>query len=324
MSVFDSRTNFKPFDYPEVEGYRDAINNAFWLVTKWDFAADVQDYKVNMTLAEQTALKNSLLAISQVEVDVKKFWGSLGTRFPRAEFDQVGTTFAESEIRHANAYSELLQVLGFNADFQTLSDKPAIQGRVAYLKKHIRNSATASNEKYALTLTLFSLLVENVSLFSQFLVVKSFNKYRNILKDVDNVIQDTAKEERVHAMFGTYLVNLIKAESPEWFDTEFYEAVTKAAKAAYTAECAIIDWIFEEGDLPYLTKDLVKEFVKYRIDESIVSVGGTPIFGEYSEDLEELRWFDEETYVSVQVDFFHKKSVEYTKHSRSYKAEDLF
>ena len=53
--------------------------------------------------------------------------------------------------------------------------------------------------------------VEYVSLFSQFLIVKSFNKHMNVLKDIDNVVQATQKEEVIHALFGVFLVLAVLA-----------------------------------------------------------------------------------------------------------------
>src|SRR4051812_29389852 len=114
MGIFDKRLAFKPFEYPEILKYKDAINHSYWLVSEWNFVSDIQDFRVCLSDKERNAIKNALLAISQIEVSVKKFWGKLGDRFPKSEFDQVGITFGESEVRHADAYSHLLQVLDLN------------------------------------------------------------------------------------------------------------------------------------------------------------------------------------------------------------------
>src|ERR1700743_908408 len=110
MSVFDKRVAFKPFEYPELTQYKDAINHAYWLVSEWNFVSDINDFAIRLDEVEKSVIKNTLLAISQIEVSVKKFWTKLGDRFPKAEFEQVGVTFGESEVRHADAYSHLLQI----------------------------------------------------------------------------------------------------------------------------------------------------------------------------------------------------------------------
>lgn len=324
MSIFDKRVAFKPFEYPEILQYKDAIRHSYWIHTEWNFISDIHDFNVNLSELEKNTIKNALLAISQIEVAVKDFWTNLGNRFPKSEFKQVGVTFGESEVRHSDAYSHLLEVLGLNDDFNQLLQNPVIQGRVDYLSKYLKGASENSNENYTLTLTLFSIFIENVSLFSQFLIIKSFNKYRNILKDIDNVVQATQKEEVIHALFGVYVIKLIQKEFPDWLNEDFYAKLYRACKKAYEAECNIIDWIFEKGELSFLPKDLVKEFIKERFNQSLEMIGAEKVFEVDQGKIEILKWFDDEIYAEVNTDFFHKKPVTYTKKSQAIQAEDLF
>lgn len=324
MSIFDKRIAFKPFEYPEILEYKDAINHSYWLVSEWNFISDIQDFNVQLNPSEKNVVKNTLLAISQIEVSVKKFWTKLGDRFPKAEFEQVGVTFGESEVRHADAYSHLLQVLGLNDDFAVLLENPVIQGRVDYLSKYLKGASDNSNESYTLTLTLFSIFIENVSLFSQFLIIKSFNKYKNILKDVDNVVQATQQEEALHAKLGAYIVNQVKKEFPEWFNEHFYAKLYRACKKAYESECKIIDWIFEDGELSFLPKELVYEFIKDRFNESMLMVGGEKVFEVDNDKLAKIAWFNDEIYGETNVDFFYKKPTTYSKFMKSVNDNDLF
>lgn len=324
MSIFDKRTAFKPFEYPELVEYKNAINHSYWLVSEWNFISDIHDFSVKLDDKQKNVIKNAMLAISQIEISVKKFWTKLGDRFPKAEFEQVGVTFGESEVRHADAYSHLLQVLGLNNEFDQLLQNPVIQGRVDYLTKYLKGASDNSNEMYTLTLALFSIFIENVSLFSQFVVIKSFNKHLNVLKDIDNVVQATQKEEVIHALLGVYLINQIKKEFPDWFNEDFYAKLHRACKKAYESECKIIDWIFEKGELDFLTKDTVKEFIKNRFNESLEMIGAEKVFEIDQEKLKSVKWFSDEIYAEVNTDFFHKKPVTYSKKVKSIKSEDLF
>jgi ribonucleoside-diphosphate reductase beta chain len=323
MGIFDKRSEFKPFEYPDVLKFKDAINHSYWLVSEWNFISDIHDFR-SLSENDKNVIKNTLMAISQIEVSVKKFWSKLGDTFPKAEFDQVGITFGESEIRHADAYSHLLEVLNLNDDFILLLQNPVIQGRVEYLTKYLKRASDNSNENFTLILALFSLFIENVSLFSQFLIIKSFNKKLNILKDIDNVIQATQKEETLHALFGVEIIKIVRNEFPEWFNEDFYQKIYRASKKAYNAESAIIDWIFEMGEVSFLPKDNIKEFIKERFNKSITMIGGKPVFDVDEEKIKELKWFDEEILSSVSVDFFHKKSTSYSKKTQPITGEDLF
>jgi len=89
---------------------KDAIRNSYWVHTEFNFSGDVQDFKVNTTPAEKTVIKRTMLAIAQIEVQVKTFWSDIYEEMPKAEIGSVGMTFAESEVRHMDAYSHLLDV----------------------------------------------------------------------------------------------------------------------------------------------------------------------------------------------------------------------
>lgn len=324
MSIFEKRAAFKPFEYPEVIKFVDAINHSYWLHSEWNFISDIQDFNTRLSDKEKNAIKNALLAISQIEVSVKSFWGKVGDKIPKPEFNAVGVTFAESEVRHERAYSHLLEVLDLNHDFEVLLQNPVIQGRVDYLTKYLKGAADNSKEAYTLALTLFSLFIENVSLFSQFLLIKSFNKYRNILKDIDNVVQATQQEETLHAKFGAFIVNQIKEEYPEWFDEEFYAKIKRACLKAFDAESKIIDWIFEQGDLDFISANDLKEFIKDRFNKSLDMIGCERIFEVNEDNMNKFLWFYEEINSTANIDFFNKKSVNYSKKLQSITAEDLF
>ena len=90
--------------------------------TEFNFTSDIQDFKSRLSEVEKNAIKNTMLAISQIEVAVKSFWGDLYHRMPKPEIGSVGATFAEIEVRHADAYSHLLEILGLNKEFKELKE----------------------------------------------------------------------------------------------------------------------------------------------------------------------------------------------------------
>ncbi len=324
MSIFNKRVNIKPYEYPVAMKFVDAINDCFWVHRKWNFEADVQDYKVSMSNVERSAIKNTLLAVAQIEANVKMFWPRIHDIFPKAEFAAVGLTFGESEVRHERTYSHLLTKLGLDEAFQKLIEEPVIQRRIDYLNKYLGNATTNNKQLYTLTLALFSLFIENVSLFSQFAIIKSFNKHRNMLKDIDNAVMETQREEILHGLFGVYLLGEIKKENPDWFDDEFVKKIKRACKKSYDAESAIIDWIFEEGELDYIPKTGLDEFLKFRYNDTLKMIGIEPIFEIDDNKLEPLRWYIEYTNNQVSVDFFYKETPNYTKNTNSVTEDDLF
>lgn len=322
--IFKQRINLKPYEYPQLIEYQHAIQHSYWLHTEFNYTSDIQDFKTNVTDVERNAIKNAMLAIAQVEVAVKNFWGDLHNRMPKPEVGAVGATFASNEVIHHDAYSHLLEILGLNNEFEKIKDIPALYQRVKYLTDSTKLAKSESNRDFTLSLILFSLFTEHVSLFSQFLIIMAFNKHKNIFKGISNVIEATSKEEQIHGLFGIELVNIIKEENPEWFDETMENEIIEASKEAYRSEEAVIDWIYEQGDLDFLPKEVVKEFVKDRLNNSLESLGYEKIFETDEELLEGTEWFSDEILATKHVDFFVKRSVNYTKRNQSFDASDLF
>lgn len=323
-NIFEKRTTLKPYEYPELIDFVDAINHSYWLHSEFSYNSDIQDFKVNLSVVERSVVTNAMLAISQIEVNVKRFWSNLYNQFPKPEFDMLGVSFGESEIRHLRAYANLLELLGLNEAFEKLIEEPVIQGRIDYLEKYLKNASSNNKEQYILTLTLFSLFIENVSLFSQFLIIKSFNKEKNLFKGIDNVIQATRSEEDLHAKAGAYIISLVKKQSPEIFTQEFYDTITRACKKAFLAEEKIVDWIFQNGEIDFLPKNVVIEFLKDRFNKSLEMIGANKIYYVNTELLKQVAWFDVETLSNTHTDFFVKTPTNYTKKAQSITSDDLF
>jgi ribonucleoside-diphosphate reductase beta chain len=152
----------------------------------------------------------------------------------------------------------------------------------------------------------------------------SFNKYKNIFKGISNAVEATSKEEQIHGMFGIDLINIIRNEHPEWFDEEHRETVRMMCVEAYQAESAIVDWIFEEGELEFLPKAEVKEFIKHRLNNSLRSIGMSAVFSVDEALIDKTEWFNDEVIATKHVDFFDKRSINYSKRQSSVTSDDLF
>ena len=320
--IFRKRAALKPYEYPQLVEYTDAIRHSYWVHTEFNYSSDIQDMKVKMKPQEVEIVKKAMLAISQIEVAVKTFWSKIGDRFPKPEVAAVGITFGESEVRHADAYSNLIEIMGLNEEFEKVVEVPAMKKRIAYLEQSI--GAPADDKDYFHKIILFSMFVENVSLFSQFLIMMAFNKHKNVLKGISNAVEATSKEEDIHARFGFELVNIIREENPEWFDKDSNAEVNRLCRDAFKAESAIVDWIYDDYDLDFLPKATVKEFLKHRFNQSLKAIDMKPLYEVDEEAVRSTDWFVEEILSTKNVDFFVKRSTAYSKKTKAFTEDDLF
>ena len=323
-NIFEPRENILPYEYPSLLEFKDAIRHSYWIDTEYNFTTDIDDFKTKVSDQEREAIKRTMLAIAQIEVNVKTFWADLYKRMPITEVGDVGMTFAESEVRHKDAYARLLRILGLEEEFKTVVDIPAIKGRINYLKKYLDGSRSRDNKMYTKSVLLFSLFIEHVSLFSQFLIMMSFNKEKNLFKGISNVVEATSKEEDIHGNFGVEIINIIKSENPDWFAEDFSNLIYSACNKAYIAECGILDWIFEQGELEFLPKETIKQFIMNRFNNSLKKIGMEPHFEIDSNLLASTKWFDVEVTATKEGDFFYKKQIDYNKKSKSITEDDLF
>lgn len=324
MGIFDKRISYKPFEYPEIMQFIEAINRSFWVHSEVDFTADIQDFHSQLYLHEKNAIKNALLAIAQIEVSVKTFWGNLYNHLPKPEFNGLGATFAECEFRHSEAYSRLLEVLGYNDEFLNVVEIPAVKRRIDFLTEVLKHANSETPKEYVSSLLLFSILIENVSLFSQFAIILSFTRFKGFMKNVSNIIAWTSVDEQIHANAGIFLINKIREEQPNLLTDSDIDKIYELVDESLELENDILDWIFELGEIDKVSKENLLNFMKYRVDDSLKKIGMQSKYNITSEQYKPMVWFEEEVFANSLDDFFAKRPVDYTKHDKSITANDLF
>lgn len=324
MGIFDKRISYKPFEYPEVLQFIEAINKSFWVHSEVDFTADIQDFHSQLEPHEKNAVKHALLAIAQIEVSVKTFWGNLYQHLPKPELNGLGATFAECEFRHSEAYSRLLEVLGYNDEFLSVVEIPAVKKRIHFLSNVLKNANSTTPKEYVSSLLLFSILIENVSLFSQFAIILSFTRFKGYMKNVSNIIAWTSVDEQIHANAGIYLINKIREEQPDLLTDQDIEEIYQLIDESLKVESEILDWIFELGEIDHVSKENLLHFMRYRVDDSLKKISMPTRYNVSEEEYKPMVWFEEEVFANSLDDFFAKRPVDYTKHDKSITANDLF
>lgn len=313
MGIFDEQIARKPNKYLWADEFSDTMHDGFWTVREFSFSSDVQDFKVVLTDQEREIIVKTLSAIGQIEIAVKKFWAKLGDNLPHPSISDLGFVLANTEVIHNRAYEKLLEVLGLEDVFEENLKLDIINGRVNYLQKYNHKYYKDSKKQYVYAIILFSLFIENVSLFSQFYIILWFGRYKNVLKDTTQQVNYTKNEELIHAKVGIKIINTIKKEYPELFDQELQDRVLHEANEAFEAESKIIDWIVGDFKDQRISGDVLKEFIKSRINDSLKDIGYKKLFKIDKNLARDFEWMDEEVLGNNSTDFFHQRPVDYSK-----------
>ena len=116
----------------------------------------------------------------------------------------------------------------------------------------------------------------------------------------------------------------MQKENPDWFTKNYHESIQQMCKDAFEAESEVVDWIFENGELDFLPKAVVNEFLKNRFNNSLESIGIEKVFDVDQDLVSQTEWFDDEIIGTKHGDFFVKRSINYSKKTQSITSDDLF
>lgn len=323
MPLFTPQISRKPNLYPWTEEFINRIWAGFWTVNEFTFQGDLGQFHSELSEEEKGIITRTLCSIGQVEIAVKRFWAGLGDNLPHPCMSDLGYALANSEVIHNKAYERLLEVLGLERMFEEYLKVPALANRVTHLRQYL-TPTFPSHQQYIYSTILFTLFIENVSLFSQFYIILWFNRFKNVLKDTAQQVQYTRNEEALHAQVGIKLINTFKEEYPEFFTPLLQSTIQKNLLDCMQGELALIQWIIGDYSQPSLSFPILSTYIQNRANESLTAIGFTPIFPTQKENLPLIRWMDEELLGNNMTDFFHKRPVEYAKKGQAFNREDLF
>lgn len=320
--LFNEQVARKPNLYPWTDDFIHAITSSPWTVNEFSFQSDFDQFKTELTDQERQVIVRTLSAIGQIEIAVKDFWANLGRNLRHPSIKDLGYVMAYTEVIHNQAYERLLEVLGLESVFEENLKEEVVRNRVNYLRKHAQRVYEDDRKQYIYSIILFTLFVENVSLFSQFYTVLWFNRYRNVLKDTAQQVQYTKNEETLHAQIGIKIINTLRAEYPELFDDELIARIHEECAEAFKAESRLIDWMIGDFSDDRINAQILKFYVSDRLHDSLQAIGITPQFDHFG--LQETAWMDEEVFGTNKTDFFHKNPVDYSENDRSFDPKDIF
>jgi len=322
--LFEEQVSRKPNLYPWTQDFIDAIWESFWTPNEFNFRSDYSQFHSELTDVERGVIIRTLSAIGQIEVAVKTFWANLGRNLPHPGLTDLGFVMANNEVIHNQAYEKLLDVLGLQEVFVKNLQEPIIQGRVNYLRKYLDRVYDDDRKQYVYAIILFTLFVENVSLFSQFFIIMYFNRFKNVLKDTAQQVEYTRNEEQLHAQVGIKIIQTLRHEYPELFDEELEQRIQEELWAAYQAETKVIDWILQGYWAPGLSNKILWSYIADRMNTSMAQIGFKGTLHVDNGHLIDTRWMDEESIGGSITDFFQKRPVDYGKSTQTFSVEDLF
>ena len=306
--------------YKEPIEFRDTQLKVFWTADEINLEKDVHDILTNCTEAEKHGIFTTLKLFTHYEMLAgEEYWTNRFMHmFPRHEFTSMASVFGMFELAvHAPFYNKINVLLNAHDDsfYTNYISNPVLRGRMEFINNII------SSDDDLLSIAGFS-LVEGVILYSNFAFLKHFQSLgKNKLLNVVRGINFSVRDENIHAMAGAWCFKALQEEMKlsTWQKEKLEKKLNQLVTMLYDHECAIIDMIFEKGDIEGINAAQLKQFVVSRINLCLEQLGMNPWL-EFSEENPIADWFYKGINNYHMNDFFSGAGREYV---RSWKEQDF-
>ena len=309
LKLTDERTFFKPFNYPWAYEAWLKHEQSHWLHTEVPMIEDVKDWKTKITAEQKYFLTNIFRFFTQGDIDVAGgYVNNYLPYFPQPEIRMMLSGFAAREALHIAAYSHLIETLGMPTNtYQEFAEYQEMADKHEYFIK--LSESNGDKRSVATNIAAFSAFTEGMQLFSSFIMLLNFPRH-GLMKGMGQIVTWSIVDETLHAenmikLFRTY----IEENKSIWNDktkSEIYKIATKMTEL----EDKFIDLSFAMGDMPDLTADDVKGYIRYICDRRLISLG---LKGIWKARTNPLPWVEEMINAPTHGNFFENRVTDYAK-----------
>lgn len=310
LKLTDQRAYYKPFNYPWAYDAFVQSEQMHWLWQEVPMLEDVSDWKNKLTEQEKTFLTHIFRFFTQGDIDVAG--GYVGTylpSFPQPEVRMMLSSFAAREAIHIAAYSHLIETLGMpESTYNEFLQYDAMKEKHSYMGSFSVDGKESTPEEKACSIAAFSAFTEGMQLFSSFIMLLNFSRFGK-MKGMGQIIAWSIADESLHAesmikVFREY----IKENKNIWTDSLKSQIYTIATEMVQL-EDKFIDLAFGVSEMQGLTKEEVKNYIRYIADRRLISLGMKGIFKVKKNP---LPWV-EGMLGTTHTNFFEQKVTDYAK-----------
>ena len=309
LKLTDERTYFKPFNYAWAYDAWLKHEQSHWLHTEVPMIEDVKDWKTKITAEQKYFLTNIFRFFTQGDIDVAGgYVNNYLPYFPQPEIRMMLSGFAAREALHIAAYSHLIETLGMPTNtYQEFAEYQEMADKHEYFIK--LSESNGDKRSVATNIAAFSAFTEGMQLFSSFIMLLNFPRH-GLMKGMGQIVTWSIVDETLHAenmikLFRCY----VEENKAIWNDktkSEIYKIATKMTEL----EDKFIELSFAMGEMPDLTAEDVKQYIRYICDRRLISLG---LKGIWKVTRNPLPWVEEMINAPTHGNFFENRVTDYAK-----------
>lgn len=281
-------------------------NQAHWLPTEVPMESDIADYRFHLSDEERNLIVQILRFFTQGDIEVNNNYNTkLIPAFPKPEIKMMLSTFAAMESTHVWAYSYLNDSLGLpEKEYSAFLEYEAMKNKYDFIQTFEVNTV----EDLAINLAVFGGFMEGVSLFASFAILMNFPRLGK-LKGVGQIVTWSIRDETLHSQGVTQLFRDLISENRHIWTDALRDKLYKACDDMVKLEDRFIDTCFSMGEVPGLTPEEVKQYIRYTADKRLNDLMLDKLYNTENP----LGWLDVMVNAKEHTNFFENRATEYAK-----------
>ena len=314
------RDAFKPFHYPWAYEAWLKHEQAHWLHTEVPMLEDVKDWKNKLTKEQKQFLTHIFRFFTQGDIDVAGgYVKNYLPYFAQPEVRMMLLGFAAREALHVAAYSHLIETLGLpDTTYNQFLEYEQMREKHEYIME--LSSKNGTKESTAAHIAAFSAFTEGMQLFSSFIMLLNFPR-NGMMKGMGQIVTWSIVDETMHTESMIKLFKTYVNENNEIWNDDLKSKIYTIAERMVELEDKFIDLAFEMGEMPKLTSEDVKTYIRYIADRRLISMGMKGIFKVKKNP---LPWVEEMINAPIHGNFFENRVTDYAKGALSGNWDDVW
>lgn len=304
MSLLQENIAFKPFAYPWAMQYAVEHEEIHWGEHEAKLQDDVTQWQTKLTKQEKDHITQILRLFTQSDVAVgRNYLEHYIPRFKNNEVRAMLTSFANREFVHQRSYALLNDTLGLpEEEFTAFTAVDEMKDKLEFMA----NIDTTSYSGLAQAVAR-SAINEGMSLFSAFVMLINYSRFGK-MRGMSEIVQWSIRDESMHCEGMTKLFREFCNEHPRIVNDEFKQQIYGMVREAVGLEDAVIDIAYKNNEIEGLTKEEVKQYIRFIADRRLIQLG---LKGNYGIKENPLPWLEPLIATTSHDNFFETVVTEY-------------
>ncbi len=303
--LYKFNETYKPFHYPWAVDLVQKHEKVHWIEDEVDLSEDVTDWKGGkMTELEKEYVTHVLRLFTQSDVAVgQNYYDQFLPKFKNNEVRNMLGSFASREGIHQRAYALLNETLGLpDEEFHAFLEYQEMADKVDFMMNS--NVSTKKGMALALAKSVFN---EGISLFASFVMLLNFQRFGK-MKGSGKIVEWSVRDESMHVEGIAQLFRAFCAENATIVDNQLKKEIYEMSKKVVELEDKFIDLAYGMGEPEGLSKEDVKQYIRYIADRRLLQLGLKTNFKVKENPIPWLEWI---LNAADHTNFFENRVTEY-------------